>query len=87
MRFLEVMSELKLYGMRASFDEVAGKGLARRDEIYPFIASLMRAERTHRQRTRPISGSMPMLPMSFASSGKPTSSTGAARRSRSRTCR
>ena len=28
---LEAMSELKLYGMRASFDEVAGKGLARRD--------------------------------------------------------
>ena len=25
---LEAMSELKLYGMRASFDEVAGKGLA-----------------------------------------------------------
>src|SRR5664279_4659652 len=46
---LEAMSELKLYGMRASFDEVAGKGLARRDEIYPLIASLMRAERTHRQ--------------------------------------
>ena len=29
---LEAMSELKLYGMRASFDEIAGKGLARRDE-------------------------------------------------------
>jgi len=38
------MSELKLYGMRASFDEVAGKGLARRDEIYPLIASLMQAD-------------------------------------------
>ena len=35
--------------MRASFDEVAGKGLARRDEIYPLIASLIGAERTHRQ--------------------------------------
>ncbi len=35
--------------MRASFDEVAGKGLTRRDEIYPLIASLIRAERTHRQ--------------------------------------
>jgi DNA replication protein DnaC len=46
---LEAMSELKLYGMRASFDEVAGKGLTRRDEIYPLIASLIRAERTHRQ--------------------------------------
>ena len=46
---LDAMSELKLYGMRASFDEVAGKGLARRDEIYPLIASLIRAERTHRQ--------------------------------------
>ena len=43
------MSELKLYGMRASFDEIAGKGLTRRDEIYPLIASLIRAERTHRQ--------------------------------------
>ncbi len=43
------MSELKLYGMRASFDEIAGKGLARRDEVYPLIASLIRAERTHRQ--------------------------------------
>jgi DNA replication protein DnaC len=46
---LEAMSELKLYGMRANFDEVAGKGLARRDEIYPLVASLIRAERTHRQ--------------------------------------
>jgi hypothetical protein len=46
---LEAMSELKLRGMRASFDEIAGKGLARRDELYPLIASLIRAERTHRQ--------------------------------------
>jgi hypothetical protein len=46
---LEAMSELKLYGMRASFDEIAGKGLARRDELYPLIASLILAERTHRQ--------------------------------------
>src|SRR5260221_278568 len=46
---LEAMSELKLYGMRANFDEIAGKGLARRDEIYPVIASLIGAERTHRQ--------------------------------------
>src|SRR5260370_34228208 len=43
------MSGMKLYGMRVSFDEIAGKGLARRDEIYPLIASLIRAERTHRQ--------------------------------------
>jgi len=35
--------------MRASFDEIAGKGLTRRDEIYPLVASLIRAERTHRQ--------------------------------------
>jgi len=46
---LAAMTELKLYGMRASFDEIAGKGLSRRDEIYPLIASLIRAERTHRQ--------------------------------------
>ena len=46
---LEAMEELKLYGMRASFDEITGKGLARRDELYPLIASLIRAERTHRQ--------------------------------------
>jgi hypothetical protein len=46
---LEAMSELKLYGMRASFDEIADKDLARRDELYPLIASLIRAERTHRQ--------------------------------------
>jgi hypothetical protein len=32
---LEAMSELKLYGMRvrASFDEITGKGLARRDDL------------------------------------------------------
>jgi hypothetical protein len=35
--------------LRANFDEVAGKGVARRDEIYPLIASVIRAERTHRQ--------------------------------------
>ena len=46
---LEVMAELKLHGMRASFDEIAGKGLARREELYPLIAGLLRAERTHRQ--------------------------------------
>ncbi len=46
---LAAMDELKLYGMRASFDEIAGKGLARRDEVYPLIAGLIRAERTHRQ--------------------------------------
>src|SRR5436190_15428618 len=43
------MSDLKLYGMRASFYEVSCKGLALRDEIYPLIASQIRAERTHRQ--------------------------------------
>src|SRR6185312_5915261 len=31
---LEAMSGLKLYGMRASFDEIAGKGITRRDEMY-----------------------------------------------------
>ena len=46
---LEAMTELKLYGMRASFDEIAGKGLNRRDEIFPLLASLIGAERTHRQ--------------------------------------
>jgi len=46
---LDVMGELKLYGMRAGFDEIAGKGVARRDEIYPLIASLIRAESLHRQ--------------------------------------
>ena len=44
---LEAMNELKHHGMRASFDESAGKGLSRHDEIYPLIASLIRAERTH----------------------------------------
>jgi hypothetical protein len=43
------MTGLKLYGMRASFDEIAGKGLARRDELYPFLGSLIRPELAHRQ--------------------------------------
>jgi hypothetical protein len=43
------MARTLLYGMRASFDEIAGKGLARRDDVYPLIAGLIRAERTHRQ--------------------------------------
>ena len=50
--------------MRASFDEIAGKGLNRRDEIFPFLASLIRAERTHRQArsiTRRMSGATPVL--------------------------
>lgn len=46
---LDALQELKLYGMRAGFDELAAKGPARRDEFYPFIAKLIRAERTHRQ--------------------------------------
>jgi DNA replication protein DnaC len=46
---LSAMTDLKLLGMRASFDEIMGKGIARRDEFYPLIASLIRAEHTHRQ--------------------------------------
>ena len=49
MEFGKPRREGKLEGMRAHFDEIAGKGLTRRDEIYPLIASLIRAERTHRQ--------------------------------------
>ncbi len=48
-QIIEAMTSLKLYGMRASFDEVAGKGLNRREELYPLLASLIRAEITHRQ--------------------------------------
>ena len=46
---LEAMDDLKLHGMRASFDEITGKGLQRRDELYPLLASLLRAEHNHRQ--------------------------------------
>jgi len=48
-QIIEAMTSLKLYGMRASFDEIAGKGLSRREELYPLLASLIRAELTHRQ--------------------------------------
>ena len=48
-QIIEAMTALKLYGMRASFDEIAGKGLSRREELYPLLASLIRAELTHRQ--------------------------------------
>ena len=37
-QIIEAMTSLKLYGMRASFDEIAGKGLARREELYPLSA-------------------------------------------------
>ncbi|GLR66746.1 ATPase [Acidocella aquatica] len=43
------MTDLKLIGMRSAFDEIVGKGMARRDEFYPLIASLIRAEHTYRQ--------------------------------------
>jgi len=46
---LSAMTELKLLGMRDSFDETIGKNIARRDEFYPLIAALIRAEHTHRQ--------------------------------------
>ncbi len=35
--------------MRANFDEIAGKDSKRREELYPLLASLIRAEVTHRQ--------------------------------------
>ena len=47
-QIIEAMTGLKLYGMRASFDEIAGKGLNRRDELYPLLAGLIRAELNHR---------------------------------------
>ena len=43
-QIIDAMTGLKLYGMRASFDEIAGKGLARREELYPLLGSLIRAE-------------------------------------------
>jgi hypothetical protein len=43
LQIIDAMTGLKLYGMRASFDEIAGKGLARRDELYPLLGSLIRA--------------------------------------------
>jgi DNA replication protein DnaC len=48
-QLIEAMTYLKLYGMRANFDEIAGKGLIRREELYPLLGSLIRAELTHRQ--------------------------------------
>jgi hypothetical protein len=38
-QIIEAMTTLKLYGMRASFDEIAGKGMRRREELYPLLAS------------------------------------------------
>ncbi len=46
---LEAIDKLKLHGMRASFDEITGKGLQRSEELYPLLASLLRAEHNHRQ--------------------------------------
>jgi len=48
-QIIDAMTGLKLYGMRANFDEIAGKGLARREELYPLLGSLIRAELAHRQ--------------------------------------
>jgi hypothetical protein len=48
-QIIDAMTGLKLYGMRASFDEIVGKGLARREELYPLLGSLIRAESAHRQ--------------------------------------
>ena len=48
-QIIEAMTGLKLYGMRANFDEIAGKGLARREELYPLLGSLIRAELAHSQ--------------------------------------
>ena len=48
-QIIEAMVRLKLHGMRASFDEITGKGLSRRDELYPLLASLIQAEIQHRQ--------------------------------------
>jgi DNA replication protein DnaC len=48
-QIIDAMTALKLFGMRASFDEIAGKGLVRRDELYPLLGGLIRAELAHRQ--------------------------------------
>src|SRR5262245_5273365 len=48
-QIIDAMTTLKLFGMRASFDDIVGKGLRRRDELYPLLASLINAEIAHRQ--------------------------------------
>jgi hypothetical protein len=52
---LEAMTELKLYGVRASFDEIAGKGLARRDEIFS------PSRQSNPRRTYPPAGALDQL--------------------------
>jgi hypothetical protein len=47
--------------MRASFDEIAGKGLARRDELYPLIASLIRARQARSISDRIAGAKFPVL--------------------------
>src|SRR5258708_1114543 len=49
MRFWRPWANSSYMACAPAFDEIAGKGLAPRDELYPLIASLIRAERTHRQ--------------------------------------
>src|SRR5712664_2281489 len=46
---LGALRDLKFLSIHTRLDEMAGNGPARRDDIYPLIASLIRAERTHRQ--------------------------------------
>jgi hypothetical protein len=49
---VSAMNEMNPCGMRARFDPVADKGLARGDEIYSLDAKLISAERTQRNTAR-----------------------------------
>jgi hypothetical protein len=49
---LELMSTLKLYGMRAAYDEVMTTGIKRRHEPPRIVGDLLGAEIAEKQRAR-----------------------------------
>ena len=86
---LELMSRLKLYGMRAAYDEVMTTGIKRRHEPPRIVGDLLSAEIAEKQ-ARSIKYQLTIAKLPLAKSlprrrpGTSTTSTSPARRSTKR---
>ena len=85
-KILELMSRLKLYGMRAAYDEVMTTGIKRRHEPPRIVGDLLSAETAEKQ-ARSIKYQLTIAKLPLAKSlprrrpGTSTTSTSPARRS------
>ena len=69
---LDMMGELRLYGMKAAYDETLAGALKRKHEPQHFVGDLLKAERRSRRAQSNISSRSPSSPWPRTSTTSPS---------------